>query len=962
MASFGIPRRELLIALLAALLLAAWPLRRALVQGDGVLFGLEGASSFLPWSAVLEPAPVENPDLADQSVQFYPFYRWVSKSWRAGDPPLWCPLIYAGAPGLGNAQSGALDPQVLALVALDALGGRALFDRGLTLMAWLRLALALLGAYLLARRLGLQWQGAGLAAISFGFSGYLVLWLNHALGHVPPFLPWVLFFLEGLRRNPRPWLNCALVGASMALAVLGGHLETGFFVGVASGLWCLAILREERSAGAWGLLGLALGSAVAAVILLPSLEYLNLSAAKYVREIGAAQARANVDLAALGVLCILVGSVVAFRRAARDWGAETRLGEWLPGALGLGLAFGGGLRFLASRGLGEHAGLALLPDLFGKPGAQGGYLGTGYYLEVASPWIVFPGLLLAMVALLAASGHLARRTLVSLIALFSFGLCIELPGLLELYRFVPLVGLGDTVRFASVGALMLGLLAGEGLERSSRAARVAAAMIFLPLLSSFFIGGGLGELAPEVDRSPERDELIGLVLAPAEELHGERSELEAWLHPALGVDRVRLVMEQRDLAGAALPGTRFEMPLSLYPEPSIAARERMAGEQPEPGARWVRSGPIPTDELADGYWDFRLEFFKGLSQEPVATRRVGIRSVQRGHSVAGSTMLWIALSLVLMFLPWSARAGGVLLILLALLQAFDFCAGLNPTVPRERIFPPTRSVEILSGELGSGRFFSDPGVLPPNTGLVSGLRGIAGYDAMDVLEFNLYRNLIFPPGFNSLHNWNARGVDTRNAAFRLYGVKLLVLAEPFGQPGWELLASPSGEGPMGRAETWIYRALDPIPRAFCVPEVVSTEQLAQLHQADPIAWDPRQIAAIDADWRPEQPVQAAQVEILRSGNNEVQLSARLDGDGLLVLTDQYFPGWQVYVNGERRTLEKTNLIFRGVALEAGEHEVVFRFESKSVQRGALISIAALLALMGLAVFGLFFGGARTAAD
>ena len=124
MPSPGPTRREPWFALLVALLLAAWPLRDALLRGDGVLFGLEGASSYLPWSAVQEAPPVTNPDLADQSVQFYPFYRWVSKSWRAGDPPLWCPLVYAGAPGLGNAQAGALDPQVLALVALDAMGGR----------------------------------------------------------------------------------------------------------------------------------------------------------------------------------------------------------------------------------------------------------------------------------------------------------------------------------------------------------------------------------------------------------------------------------------------------------------------------------------------------------------------------------------------------------------------------------------------------------------------------------------------------------------------------------------------------------------------------------------------------------------------------------------------------------------------------------------------------------------------
>ena len=62
-----------------------------------------------------------NRDLADQGIFFYPFYRWVARSWLAGDPPTWCPLIYAGAPGFGNAQSGALDPQVWALVALSTL-------------------------------------------------------------------------------------------------------------------------------------------------------------------------------------------------------------------------------------------------------------------------------------------------------------------------------------------------------------------------------------------------------------------------------------------------------------------------------------------------------------------------------------------------------------------------------------------------------------------------------------------------------------------------------------------------------------------------------------------------------------------------------------------------------------------------------------------------------------------------
>ena len=104
---------------MVALALAAWPVRGALFDPGQVLFAVDTATAQLPWSAA-EPAStgppaqnrVQNPDLADQGVQFYPFYRWVVRSWLSGDPPTWCPLIYAGAPGFGNAQSGALDPQV----------------------------------------------------------------------------------------------------------------------------------------------------------------------------------------------------------------------------------------------------------------------------------------------------------------------------------------------------------------------------------------------------------------------------------------------------------------------------------------------------------------------------------------------------------------------------------------------------------------------------------------------------------------------------------------------------------------------------------------------------------------------------------------------------------------------------------------------------------------------------------
>src|SRR6185503_8589105 len=183
------------------------------------------------------------------------------------------------------------------LVLLHALGGRAAFDRGLAWLAWLRLAAAGLGAYLLGRALGLARLPAAFAGVAFGSSGYVLLWLNFSLGHVTPLLPWVLLGLERLR-GPRPWRAAAGTSLALAAAILGGHPETAFFVGAVAGLFALALLREDRRAGWLGLLALGLGTATAGASLLAFVEYLGLSGAKVIRD--AQLAPAGLDFVALG--------------------------------------------------------------------------------------------------------------------------------------------------------------------------------------------------------------------------------------------------------------------------------------------------------------------------------------------------------------------------------------------------------------------------------------------------------------------------------------------------------------------------------------------------------------------------------------------------------------------------------------------------------------------------------------
>ena len=85
----------------------------------------------------------------------------------------------------------------------------------------------------------------------------------------------------------------------------------------------------------------------------------------------------------------------------------------------------------------------------------------------------------------------------------------------------------------------------------------------------------------------------------------------------------------------------------------------------------------------------------------------------------------------------------------------------------------------------------------------------------------------------------------------------------------------------------------------------------------------------------------------------VELTARLETPGWLVLTDTDYPGWQATVDGRPVEIIPANLMFRAVALPAGEHTVLFEFKPRSLQLGAVITGLALLVLAaGLAFTGL----------
>jgi hypothetical protein len=86
--------------------------------------------------------------------------------------------------------------------------------------------------------------------------------------------------------------------------------------------------------------------------------------------------------------------------------------------------------------------------------------------------------------------------------------------------------------------------------------------------------------------------------------------------------------------------------------------------------------------------------------------------------------------------------------------------------------------------------------------------------------------------------------------------------------------------------------------------------------------------------------------------NRVVVDVTGTAPGYLVLTDIWFPGWTCTVDGQPARLYRANYLFRAVAVDAGNHQVVFTFMPAAYQRGQLISGVALVVVAALGLFAL----------
>ena len=145
----------------------------------------------------------------------------------------------------------------------------------------------------------------------------------------------------------------------------------------------------------------------------------------------------------------------------------------------------------------------------------------------------------------------------------------------------------------------------------------------------------------------------------------------------------------------------------------------------------------------------------------------------------------------------------------------------------------------------------------------------------------------------------------------------------------------------------MYENTGVMPRAFVVGSWIYAQDMkTQSRVLLSGQFDPRQVVILDSDLKNiELSARNSIAEITKYKNNRVEINTKMDGVGILVLSDSNYPGWRVYIDGVENKIINANINSRAVVVPEGEHRVEFNFEPKSFKWGFLISTFTIILLL-----------------
>lgn len=216
--------------------------------------------------------PVKNPLISDVFSQIYLWKLQIADGIKSQTMPLWNPYSYSGYPLLANFQSGVFNPLNFLMVLFDPTIGWGLMMFG-------QLFLSTVFMYRFIRLLKMKRLSALIGAITYGFSGFSIAWMEFAtVGQAMIWLP-ILFLLIEKTAVSKKRIFLGGLPIIFLFIVGSGHFQALIYAAILSSIYLVYRLKPFSKEGASFLrpavLMAVFSLGISTVQILPTIELMN---------------------------------------------------------------------------------------------------------------------------------------------------------------------------------------------------------------------------------------------------------------------------------------------------------------------------------------------------------------------------------------------------------------------------------------------------------------------------------------------------------------------------------------------------------------------------------------------------------------------------------------------------------------------------------------------------------------
>jgi hypothetical protein len=299
-----------------------------------------------------------------------------------------------------------------------------------------------------------------------------------------------------------------------------------------------------------------------------------------------------------------------------------------------------------------------------------------------------------------------------------------------------------------------------------------------------------------------------------------------------------------------------------------------------------------------------------------------------------------------------------LVFVLTLLELYRFAWKFTPFSSPQLVFPQTPVISYLEKQ-GKPLRFSPGDVIPMNMWVPYGLESVSGYDVVYPSTWAKLFYAITSNKSKGAYQGRYANFEEYNSAWFDFLNNKYVLAlkkEIDGKPG------PGGKVSYSFNTPKFEKVFE--DKSVVVLANKSAKERAMMFYDWDVLIDENEIMAtlIDKEFdldqkliletdpsikRSDRGFSTIKYDYYSSDRSVIQIDT--DKDGMLFVSDTYYPGWNVYVDGEKGKIYKADYAFRAVPLTAGSHKVEFIYEPESFKIGKWTSIFTFLILLVILV-------------